>query len=66
MLGRRPSAPHVIREAARIARDLAETARLHKEPDEAARFEQIAGEAETRAARLATLQLPVSSTSHRP
>ena len=29
------------------ARDLAEAARLHKEPEEAARFEQIADEAET-------------------
>jgi hypothetical protein len=60
MLERPTSAQHVIREAARIARDLAETARLHKEPEEAARFEQIAAEAELRMKHPADLQVPVS------
>jgi hypothetical protein len=60
MLEQRTSAQHVIREAARIARDLAETARLHKEPEEAARFEQIAAEAELRMKHLADLHVPVS------
>ena len=42
----------VIRESAAMARLTAETARLHKEPEEAARFEQIAAEAEDRAQHL--------------
>jgi hypothetical protein len=66
MLERRTSAQHAIRDAARIARELAETARMHKEPEEAARFEQIADDAETRAERLAKLEMAVISTSHRP
>jgi hypothetical protein len=50
------SAQHAIREAARIAKDLAKTARLHREPDEAARFEQIAAEGESRARHLEQLE----------
>jgi hypothetical protein len=45
-----------LREAARIARDLAKTVRLHREPDEAARFEQIAAEGESRARHLEQLE----------
>jgi hypothetical protein len=40
----------VIRQAAAIARSLANTARLHHEPEEGARFEQIAARGEARAA----------------
>jgi hypothetical protein len=45
-----------IREAARIARALAETACLHQEPEEAARFDQIAAESEATVERLGTLE----------
>jgi hypothetical protein len=43
---------NLIRESAALARKLAETARLDKEPEEAAHFEQLAAEGEARAARL--------------
>ncbi len=52
MLPGRLSPAEVIRESADTARRLAATARLHKEPEEAARFEQIAAEGEARARRL--------------
>jgi hypothetical protein len=56
MLEQHTSAQQAVREAARIARDLAETARLHREPEEARRFEQIAAEGDARAARLEQLE----------
>ena len=39
----------IVRESAAMARLSAKTARLHNEPEEAARFEQIAVDAEARA-----------------
>jgi len=50
--GRDRTPEKVIRQAAQIARDLAETARQQHEPEEAQRFEQIAVEGETRARHL--------------
>jgi len=52
----RPTPADLVRQAASLARSLAETARLHHEPGEAARFEQIAAEALERARRLAELE----------
>ena len=42
----------IVRESAAMARLSAETARLHNEPEEAARFEQIAAEGDARAQHL--------------
>jgi pimeloyl-ACP methyl ester carboxylesterase len=50
-----PAPADVVRHAAAIAHHLADTARLHKEPEEAAWFEQLAAVGEARAARLDTL-----------
>jgi len=51
-----PAPAAIVRQSAEIARQLAYTARLHREPEEARRFEQIAAEADERAARLAELE----------
>jgi len=48
----RLSPARLVRRAAQMARELAHTARLHKEPEEAARFEQIATEGDARAQHL--------------
>jgi hypothetical protein len=47
-----PSPADIVRRLAAMARVLADTARFHKEPEEAARFEQIAAEGEARAQHL--------------
>ena len=51
-MSERISPAELIRRSAAMARRLAQTARLHNAPVEAARFEQIAAEGEARAHRL--------------
>ena len=56
----------VVRRSAELAHQLAGTARLHNEPEEAARFELLAAEGEARAARLAELTLTSRSPARPP
>jgi hypothetical protein len=51
----------IVRQSAAMARRSAETARLHKEPEEAARFEQLAAEGEARADQLDALRLRLAA-----
>ena len=58
----RPSLAEIVRRAAAMARLSAGSARLHQEPQEAARFEQLAAEGEARADRLDELRLAAEET----
>jgi hypothetical protein len=57
----RPSLAEIVRRSAAMARLSADTARIHQEPQEAARFEQIAAEGEARADRLDALRLAAAA-----
>jgi hypothetical protein len=47
-----PSLGEIVRQSAELARQLADTARMHHEPDVALRFEEIAAAADGRARHL--------------
>jgi hypothetical protein len=51
----KPTPGDIVRQSVTVAHHLAETARLHKEPDVAERFEQIAAAGEARARHLDAL-----------
>ena len=57
-----PTPAEIVGRSAAMARKLAKTARLHQEPEEAARFEQIATEGAARADRLEDLRLTIGET----
>jgi hypothetical protein len=59
MMARRRTPGEVVRQSAAAARQAAETARLHNEPELAERFEQIAAEGEVRARYLDELAAQV-------
>jgi hypothetical protein len=61
----RPTPGDIVRESVETARHLAETARLHHEPEVAERFEQIAAAGEARARHLDELA-EVIRTRHHP
>jgi hypothetical protein len=52
-----PSLGAIVRQSADLARQLADTARMHREPDVALRFEEIAAAADGRARHLDELAI---------